>query len=123
MSDASVKVTTELAPLKAQIPVPEGVQLVRWGARPKGAPGLGPTDLELMAWFAVTDPDTLHAALGEALGPYEVAGPVALLSAVVPGSERVAGTRYPASAFENIRWTGGAVVEHPDGLLVHLHSR
>lgn len=131
---AQMEVRTGVPSLAKHIKVPEVFHDARWTARPKGTVGgvPGPTDLELLAWFPVSDAEraAVEAVLGPTIGDAEVSVPAALADALPAGltSERQAdrvvlrGTGSPAGAFENIRWKAAFAVWLPGGIAVYLHS-
>ncbi|MFH1467037.1 MAG: hypothetical protein ABIO70_21825 [Pseudomonadota bacterium] len=126
--EPAVEVRTDLDALRTHIPVPDGVTAARWAGRPRGAIGLGPTDLELLAYFPLDEEawGRLAPSLGDPgeQGSFQ-ADPTLLV--VIPAAERddtgVKGRRYPATAFENIRWSATWAVRTEGGLAVHLFSR
>ena len=114
--EETVEVREGRASLEQHITVPEGLDEVRWVARPKGSGELGPTDLVLLAAFAVEQPP------GERTGDGEVQ-PDGVLAAALGVTTPLSGAHYSTEPFENIRWTGGFAVYAEGVLLVELHSR
>ncbi|MEQ1569559.1 MAG: hypothetical protein ABMA64_28235 [Myxococcota bacterium] len=118
--------------LARHVGVPPALHEVRWAGRPLGTVGLGPTDLELVAWFPVAEGDraAVEAALGAPLGEDVRRVPGALAGVLPPelaaarsGDEVVLrGVVWPATAFENAQWKGGFALWVAGGLVVQLYS-
>jgi hypothetical protein len=121
--EPTLKVSTSVPDLSRHLKVPAALSAVTWAARPQGAVGLGPTDLELVAWFPRPDSGfvNLDAALPPRPGP-PFSPPTALLAAARAPQGPFAAARDGA-AFETNTWTVVGVAESPAGLLVYAVSR
>lgn len=123
-AEADMKVSTDRAGLQRHITVPDGLDTVQWAARARGTPGLGPTDLELVAHFPLSEADWggLAAQLGPAGGAADLSVPPALLQAIERAAP-AAGASLPCAPYENMQWRCVGALRQPDGVLVYLVSR
>jgi len=113
----ALAVREDLASLEKHIAVPEGWVAVRWVARAKGEPGLGPTDLVLLAEFTAPPVEGLDGT-GHAL-----VTPDAELASALGLDGTLSGQGLATAPFETSMWTGGFAVLVDDNVYVELHSR
>lgn len=123
--EASVKVSDDGASLARHISVPATLNDVRWAAQTRGESGLGPTDLELVAWFPVVESDWpgVEQALGPPGEPAKLVLPAPLTLALGIGDPVQEGLGLNGAAFENSQWRCVGALRQNGGVLVFLVSR
>ena len=120
----AMKVSRDLDGLSKHITVPAGIGSAHWAARARGTPGLGPTDLELVALFPLSDGQwvDLGGTLGPEGAPATLGAPEALTDALDLDGP-VTGLALPCSPYTNIRWSCARALRTDAGVVVYLTSR
>lgn len=124
-AEVLVKVSEDRVGLTKHIAVPEPLRSVRWAAHALGAPGTGPTDLELVAVFDVDDDEwpAVEAIVGADPAATELAVPAALAEGTDLPTGPLAGRAISCAPFENHRWRCVGGVRTDEGLVVWMTSR
>ena len=121
-----IRVSASPAALAQHLHLPAGLTTVSWAVGPRGRVGLGPTDLELVAWFP--RPAGGFVGLDETFPLRAPAGqlqtPAALMEAIGgPKGPQARGALRDGAAFAAPGWAVVGLVEAPNGLLLYAVSQ
>lgn len=116
-----ITVSDDVTRLRRHIQVPEGLEAVRWAARPRGVVGMGPTDLELLAFFPLDEDewDAVASTLGPAVAPRTLYASDALMRAL-GFAGAIDGLGVTCAPFEAGPWRCVDGVRREDGVFVVL---
>ncbi|MCP4804817.1 MAG: hypothetical protein GY913_29970 [Proteobacteria bacterium] len=112
-----IEVKTDRAALVRNVAVPEGWEDVRWAGRPLGSPGLGPTDLVVVAVFQGADTSGLERTGDRAV----LVDPVLAEKLGLPDS--LPGDRYDTTSLTTPMWDANFVIASDQGVVVQWYSR
>lgn len=115
--EPAIEVKTDPAALAKHVPVPPGWDTVRWAGRPLGSPGLGPTDLVVVAVFPDADTSSL-----ERIGDRPVLTDV-VLAGVLGLPDELAGERFEPAALTTPMWHASYISQGEHGVVVQWSSR
>lgn len=107
--------------LARKITVPDLFPTATWAGRVRGAVGLGPTDVEVVAWLPSEDTAALDALLGPVGAEVALGVPPELTAAVGRPSDR--GTAVPCAPFETSLFACFGAVRQDGGVLVWAGTR